>query len=118
MIQYLSYLRMLPLSKFSWYIRKVTGPWFPIKTLEDAKTLYEENYAREYKKMRGYRYAVCLKTDNIPVGYVHVSIDDSYDLGYGLRLKINRSVSKIGVLFNLMSSSPSSIPYSVMSMCM
>ena len=60
-------------------------PWFPIETLEEAKTLYEEKYAREYKKMRGYRYAVCLKTDNIPVGYVHVSIDDSYDLGYGLR---------------------------------
>ena len=60
-------------------------PWLPIKTLEDAKTLYEEKYAREYNKMRGYRYAVCLKTDNIPVGYVHVSIDDSYDLGYGLR---------------------------------
>lgn len=60
-------------------------PWFPIETMEEAKTLYEEAYAREYRKPRGYRYAVCLKKDNVPVGYVHVSTDESYDLGYGLR---------------------------------
>jgi len=60
-------------------------PWFPIETMEEAKTLYEEAYAREYRKPRGYRYAVCLKNDNVPVGYVHVSTDESYDLGYGLR---------------------------------
>ena len=53
--------------------------------MEEAKTLYEEAYAREYRKPRGYRYAVCLKNDNVPVGYVHVSTDESYDLGYGLR---------------------------------
>ena len=39
-------------------------PWFPIETMEEAKTLYEEAYAREYRKPRGYRYAVCLKNDN------------------------------------------------------
>ena len=60
-------------------------PWFPIETMEEAKTLYEEAYAREYRKPRGYRSAVCLKNDNVPVGYVHVSTDESYDLGYGLR---------------------------------
>lgn len=60
-------------------------PWFPIETMEEAKTLYEEAYAREYRKPRGYRYAVCLKNDNVPVGYVHVSTDESYDLGYELR---------------------------------
>jgi len=60
-------------------------PWFPIKTMEEARAVFEEDYAREYKKMRGYKYAVCLKSDNVPVGYVHVSTDDSYDLRYGLR---------------------------------
>ncbi len=60
-------------------------PWFPIKTMDEARIVFEENYAQEYKKMRGYRYAVCLKSDNVPVGYVHVSTDESYDLGYGLR---------------------------------
>jgi len=29
--------------------------------------------------------AICLKEDNIPIGYVHVSDDESHDLGYGLR---------------------------------
>lgn len=33
----------------------------------------------------GYKYAVCLKSDNIPIGYVNVSDDDSYDFGYGLK---------------------------------
>ena len=62
-----------------------SDPWHPIKTMEEAMALYEENYEQSYKKPRGYKYAVCLKSDNIPVGYVHVSTDDSYDLGYGLR---------------------------------
>lgn len=60
-------------------------PWQPIKTMEEARILYEESYEQSYKKPRGYKYAVCLKSDNVPVGYVHVSTDDSYDLGYGLR---------------------------------
>lgn len=60
-------------------------PWFPIQTMEEARTLFEEDYARSYGKMRGYRYAVCLKSDNVPIGYVHISMDDSYELGYGLR---------------------------------
>ena len=33
----------------------------------------------------GYRYAICLKSDGAPIGYVNVSTDDSHDLGYGLR---------------------------------
>lgn len=59
-------------------------PWFPLRNQEEAGELFEEQYAKEYRNPRGYRYAVCLKEDGIPVGYVHVSMDDSYDLGYGL----------------------------------
>ncbi|KLU71256.1 MAG: hypothetical protein RHS_2893 [Robinsoniella sp. RHS] len=60
-------------------------PWFPLKSLEETITFFKENYARSYQQAKGYRYAVCLKTDNVPIGYVHVCIDDSYDFGYGLR---------------------------------
>ncbi len=63
-------------------------PWFPVKTMEEAKEVFEEHYARVYSRPRGYRYAVCLKSDNIPVGYVHVSTDDSFDLGYGLKKEL------------------------------
>ena len=60
-------------------------PWLPVKTMDEARQLYEQEYAHTYRQLRGYRYAICLKSDNIPIGYVHVSIDDSFDLGYGLR---------------------------------
>lgn len=60
-------------------------PWFPIKTMKEARTLFEERYAGEYEKICGYRYAVCLKSDNVPIGYVHISTEEGHDLGYGLR---------------------------------
>lgn len=59
-------------------------PWFPLKSLEEAKKFYEERYADEYARTSGYRYAICLKTDNIPIGYVNVSTEENHDLGYGL----------------------------------
>lgn len=62
-------------------------PWFPLKSEKEAKAFFAERYENEYRKPRGYRYAVCLKTDDIPIGYVNVSTDDSHDLGYGLRKK-------------------------------
>ena len=60
-------------------------PWFPLKSLKEAETFFYEKYIKEYKKDRVYRYAICLKTDNLPIGYVNVSMDNSHDLGYGLR---------------------------------
>lgn len=36
-----------------------------------------------YKKATAYRYAICLKEDNIPIGYVWISDDESNDFGYG-----------------------------------
>lgn len=59
-------------------------PWFPTENLEKAKDLLEERYLKTYVEPQGYRYAICLKEDNVPVGYVNVSMDDSHDLGYGL----------------------------------
>lgn len=63
-------------------------PWFPLKSINEAKIFFEKRYKNAYTKPSGYNYAICLKTDNIPIGYVNVNVDDdSYDLGYAL---INR----------------------------
>lgn len=60
-------------------------PWFPLKSLEEAEAFYKDRYEKAYQLDNGYRYAICLKTDNVPIGYVNVSIDDNHDLGYALR---------------------------------
>ena len=60
-------------------------PWFPLLSIEEAEAFYKEHYALAYQQPYGYRYAICLKEDNIPIGYVHVSMEDAHDFGYGLR---------------------------------
>lgn len=60
-------------------------PWFPLKSLEEARQLFERQYQPVYRAERGYQYAICLKEDDIPIGYVKVDLDESHDLGYGLR---------------------------------
>ncbi|WP_148411034.1 GNAT family N-acetyltransferase [Murimonas intestini] len=60
-------------------------PWFPVRSAEEAAEFLNINYLRKYDDAWGYYYAVCFKEDNIPVGYVNVSSDESHDLGYGLR---------------------------------
>ena len=60
-------------------------PMFPLKTPEEARDFLQEHYLDTYDQRSRYRYAVCLKTDNIPVGYVNISSSESRDLGYGLR---------------------------------
>lgn len=59
-------------------------PWFPLKSMEAAKVFFRDRFLQNYAKSRGYNYAICLKTDNVPIGYVNVGMDDSHDLGYGL----------------------------------
>lgn len=58
-------------------------PWFPLKKISDAR-LFWERCVEVYRADSGYAYAVCLSKDNVPIGYVNVSLDESYDLGYGL----------------------------------
>ena len=60
-------------------------PLFPLKTLEEAKVFLYEKYIKKHEKTLDFRYAICLKYDNIPIGYIKISDDDSFDLGYGLR---------------------------------
>lgn len=60
-------------------------PWFPVKSLEETGELFEERFQKAYSQPWGYQYAICLRTDNVPIGYAGLSVDDSYDFGYGLR---------------------------------
>ena len=59
-------------------------PWRPLASCQEAERLFEDEYAAAYREPRGYRYAVCLKADDIPIGYVHVDPEGARDLGYAL----------------------------------
>ncbi len=39
----------------------------------------------KYAQPQAYAYAICLKENNIPIGYINVDMDEHHDLGYGLR---------------------------------
>ncbi|MDR2513608.1 MAG: GNAT family N-acetyltransferase [Christensenellaceae bacterium] len=60
-------------------------PWFPLETLAQARTRLREGYLKSYEKPLGFRYAVCLKGEPAPVGYVELGDGAPYDLGYGLK---------------------------------
>ena len=60
-------------------------PWYPIKDLEETKKFYEERYASQYAPPQAYAYAICLKEDNYPIGYIKVDMEEHHDFGYGLR---------------------------------
>lgn len=62
-------------------------PWFPLKTINESKDFLTKNFLGHYNKPSAYRYAICLKEDNKPIGYVKLSDDESYDFGYGLHRK-------------------------------
>lgn len=34
-------------------------PWFPLKTMAEAKHFYRENFEIEYQKQNAYYYAIC-----------------------------------------------------------
>lgn len=60
-------------------------PWFVVKTMEEANELLHKNCLDEYQKEVAYRYAICLKKDNIPIGYCGFSGTENNDIGYGLK---------------------------------
>ncbi len=60
-------------------------PLFPIETIENAKKYLTNHYLKTYEKPTGFRYAICQKSDNRPIGYINIADNDSYDLGFGLR---------------------------------
>ena len=60
-------------------------PWYPLKSIDEANQFYKERYAVKYAQPQGYAYAICLKEDNYPIGYIKVDMEDHHDFGYGLR---------------------------------
>ena len=55
-------------------------PWYPVKDMNDTKYFYEKQL-----KSKKHCFAICLKVDEYPIGYVHAEDDDSHDFGYALR---------------------------------
>lgn len=60
-------------------------PWYPMKNLEETKRFYEKRYATKYAEPQAYAYAICLKEDNLPIGYIKVDMEEHHDFGYALR---------------------------------
>lgn len=63
-------------------------PWFPVTTLEEAKTFYETKILPNYENHpdnQNFYWAICIKGHDIPTGFINVVGEDTHDLGYGLR---------------------------------
>lgn len=60
-------------------------PWYPAQNIDESKAFYEERYGDKYRQPQAYAYAICLRSDNFPIGYIHVDMEEPHDLGYGLR---------------------------------
>lgn len=65
-------------------------PWFPLKSVEEAQAFFETRYAAEYAKPQAYAYAICLKRDDCPIGYMKVDMEEGHDFGYGLQKRFWR----------------------------
>lgn len=60
-------------------------PWFPIKSLGEAGAFLRERFLSYDGRPSAYRYAICQKQDNRPIGYVWLADHESHDFGYGLK---------------------------------
>lgn len=60
-------------------------PWFPLKSIDEAKLFLKERFLSYYNKPSAYRYAICLSEENKPIGYVWLSDSKNFDFGYGLK---------------------------------
>lgn len=60
-------------------------PWFPAQTRAEAENHLRERYLLPAERGTGFHCAICLKSDNWPIGFIHVDLTVPYDFGYGLR---------------------------------
>ena len=68
------------------YKEFVYGVAFSIlKNREEAEEVFKEKYAAKYAQPQAYAYALCLRKDDYPIGYIKVDMEENHDLGYGLR---------------------------------
>ena len=54
-------------------------PWFPVRSLDETVAFYEQRF-----KNSEYAFAICLKPDDAPIGYIKADTDESRDMGYAL----------------------------------
>ena len=55
-------------------------PWYPVKNIKDTEDFYKKHFAN-----KEYCFAICLKENNLPIGYIQMSESASHDFGYALR---------------------------------
>lgn len=60
-------------------------PVVPLQSREEAEVFLREHYLASYEAEVGCDYAICLKEDNVPIGYVCCELSGTRDFGYGLR---------------------------------
>lgn len=53
-------------------------PWYPVKSLQETEKFLKERFQSRYA------FAICLKSDNISIGYIQMDSEEPYDFGYGL----------------------------------
>ena len=54
-------------------------PWFPVRSLDETVAFYAQRF-----KDSEYAFAICLKTNDMPIGYIKADTDESRDMGYAL----------------------------------
>ncbi len=87
-------------------------PWFPVNNISEAELILNNNYLNNYKNEIGYDYAICLKENNVPIGYIKISMNESYDLGYGLLQKYwNKGIISEAVKAVIKQAKNDRIPY-------
>lgn len=86
-------------------------PWFPHTNLKETEKFLNENYLKTYDEPIGYRYAICLK-DDVPIGYLSLSLDESYDFGFGLKSEFwNQGIMTEAAKAVIEKIKDSNIPY-------
>ncbi len=58
-------------------------PWWPAKTPDDARKFCKARQ-KVYAQPEGYAWAICLKQDDRPIGYIGADTQGAHDFGYGL----------------------------------
>ncbi|EKJ5635581.1 TPA: GNAT family N-acetyltransferase [Campylobacter coli] len=61
-------------------------PWYVFESLEQTKVHLKDFYLQTNQNKDFYRYAICLKEDNKPIGYLHFHNNhDNNDFGYAIK---------------------------------
>ena len=54
-------------------------PWYSVRSAEETRKFWEEKFSSPLS------YAICLKPDDYPIGYINAAAEEPHDFGYCLR---------------------------------